>query len=386
MPRAAKMTDVTVVGAGPAGAMTAFYLAVLGLQVQIIEKRKFPRHKLCGGGLTRRALQAIPFDLSEVIEDVGHTIQLSIGERLLMKRRFSPPPVVLVRRERFDAFLLEKALGAGARFQDNTVFRGLTGSFGNLVIQTSQGIFRSRVIVGADGTQSRVRKALGCRGPQAAMVALAATVRPSGAGAMTAFRSRIDFDFQRKWMGYGWVFPKNSELSVGIMSHGSRPGSMKSRFYEYLHRKGFQDADAVGLRAHRIPCTPGLRFHLSKERGILVGDAAGLCDPITGEGIYAAVCQARLAAETIGDCFADRSALSAYEARVQSRFGADNACARWMGAFLYHLPGLSHRILDLRRHYLLRRYLAVVAGTTTYRAEFMPPVVLRRLAGLTRRR
>jgi geranylgeranyl reductase family protein len=271
MPRAAKMTDVTVVGAGPAGAMTAYYLAALGLQVQIIEKRKFPRHKLCGGWLTRRALQEIPFDLSEVVEDVGHTIQLSIGERLIMKRRFSPPPIVLVRRERFDAFLVKKALRAGARFQDNTAFQGLSGSFGNLVVQTSRGTFRSKVIVGAEGTQSRVRKALGCRGPLTEMVALAAAVRPSGPGAMAAFRSRIDFDFQRKWMGYGWVFPKKSELSVGVMFTGSRHGAMKSHFYDYLHHKSFQDADVEGLSAHRIPCTPGLRFHLSEERGILAG-------------------------------------------------------------------------------------------------------------------
>lgn len=376
--------EVTVVGAGPAGAMTAYHLAVRGLRVRLIERRAFPREKPCGGGLTRRALQEIPFDVSGVIEDVGRTVRLTHDNRLLMEGRVATPPIVLVRRDRFDALLVEKAIQAGVRFQDGTAFRKLTGTPGDLKIETSRESFRSRVIVGADGVGSRVRKALGCTGPNRSMFALEATVRPRGGPAGNRFQSRIDFDFHHTWAGYGWVFPKRRHLSVGIFSPHSRPGSMKPAFYGYLRAKGLADADLAGLRGHPIPWTASPTFHLSDGRGLLVGDAAGLCDPVSGEGIYAALCQARFAAESISDWFSAKNRLSAYEGRLRSALALDNACARWMRAFLYHAPGISRRFLSLRRCYLLRRYLAVACGETTYRAEFMPTALLRRLTGPAR--
>lgn len=382
MPRVPSFPDVTVVGAGPAGSMTAYHLARRGLQVRILERRNFPRDKACGGGLTLRARQHVPFDLGAIVEDVGRTLRLAIGNRLLMEQRMSPPPILLVRRERFDTLLVEKAVRAGAVFQEGTEFRSVTGSFGELKIETSRGMLRSRVIVGADGVQSRVRKMLDCGGPPRSMLALEARVRPHPGLDPGHFRSRVDFDFPGMMSGYGWVFPKENHLSVGILRRETRPRHMKRSFLKYLKSKGLRQADIVLLRGHRIPWTDGRNFRLSDSRGVLVGDAAGLCDPITGEGIYSAVFQARLAAESIFDCFSTGQELMAYDRKIQTEFAADNHCARWMGAFLYRFPGFSRRLLNLRRQFLLQRYLQVAAGETTYRAEFRPPVLLRHLAGL----
>jgi len=297
MPHSASTADVTVIGAGPAGSMTAYHLALQGLRVRLVDKRTFPRDKACGGGLTLRAVRAIPFDLAPAVEDVGRTIRLTMGNRLLMEKRMTPPPIVLVRRDRFDALLVEKAVRAGATFRDATAFRRLSGTLGDLKIETSRGVCRSRTIVGADGLHSRVRQQLGFRGSVRSMVALEAKVRPHASGKLDGYRSRIDFDYHLPGTGYGWVFPKKDHLSVGVFSPLARPGAMKRGFFEYLRCKGLQNADVVDLRGHRIPGSAGSKFHLCDGRGLLVGDAAALCDPITGEGIYPAVLQARLASE-----------------------------------------------------------------------------------------
>jgi len=378
--------DVTVVGAGPAGAMTAYYLALRGLRVHLIEKRTFPRDKPCGGGLTGRARRQIPFDLAAVVEDAGRSIRLTFGRRLLLEQRSASPPILLVRRDRFDALLVEEAVRAGAVFQEDTAFQHLSGPPGNLEIATTRRPLRSRVIVGADGAQSRVRTALGCCPQVRSMVALEARVQPDQFLSSVRCRGRIDFDYSASGAGYGWVFPKKDHLSVGVFSSRSHPGAMKKRFFEYLRSKGLQNGEIAGLRGGRIPWSTGRHFRPCDDRGLLVGDAAGLCDPITGEGIYAAALQARLAAEAICERFAGKTELCAYNRAVQSAFAADNVCARWMRVFLYRFPGPSRRCLSLRRGYLLKRYLAVAAGDARYRDEFSPLVLLGRLCGLHRTR
>ncbi|MCL5025431.1 MAG: FAD-dependent oxidoreductase, partial [Chloroflexi bacterium] len=118
--------DVIVVGAGPAGATAAYWLARYGAQVLLLEKEQIPRYKPCAGGLTAKTLPEFPFDLSPVIEDICSAFEISLRLGDPFRRRYPQPLVYTVMRDRFDSYLVRRAVGAGARLKDGVSVRSVT--------------------------------------------------------------------------------------------------------------------------------------------------------------------------------------------------------------------------------------------------------------------
>ena len=359
------INDIIIVGAGPAGALLAHELAGAGLDVLLIEKKRLPRYKACGGGLTQRALKLLPFSIQPVIEDATTTARLLVNGRAAFQQTCPRPVVHMVMRDRLDAFMVQKAIARGARLAQGLRFLGATGRPGNLEIRTTGGTFRSRCLVGADGAHSRTARHLGLNIRYRTMTAVEAEIEPDERE-RKAFRHRFDFDFGVIDQGYGWVFPKRNHLSAGILTRRPKAGTIRRDLQRYLARKGLAAARVKTLKLHPIPYAPQTANDYANARGLVVGDASGMVDPITGEGIYYALRTARLAAAAVDDYFNRGIPWVTYDDTLRATVGREIRYAGWLAAVLYRLPWLSYPFLTRYGDPIAGKLLEVFQGQLGY--------------------
>lgn len=341
--------DAIVIGAGPAGSTAAYLLASSGRRVLIIDKQGFPRPKLCGGLITRKTVK--------VIGDVFHTDVETLGGNgavVYESSRYAVCnhhrksiegtldfPFHFVDRSRYDHHLLKFALAAGARSRTPTRAVAVDPAT-NTVETLDDKRYRGRFIIAADGALSRVRAALAhrCLFRERQRPGLAQSIEiklPEKQSTHLPDYPRIYFG-HLPW-GYAWSFPGPGYQLLGMA--GLRAGasdSLRSRFRGFLDRLSVSLPETVHLQAAYLPYgnylkTPGWGTIL------LVGDAAGLADPLLGEGIYYAHQSAKLAAEAI--IAADRepaAALEIYTNDLAVRTIRDLRYARAGRNLVYALP------------------------------------------------
>jgi flavin-dependent dehydrogenase len=282
----------------------------------------------------------------------------------------------MVMREEFDALLLAQS---GAEVLDGHPVTGVIESGGHVQVQTAARSFTGRYAVGADGAASSVARWLGLREHRQLSPTLEAEVAPSrAAGRFAEYGQQAVFSLGVVPWGYAWVFPKNGALSVGIGR--VRPGrlDLRAALWREMERLGLPPA-GVELHGHPLPCyqaplwplwSPWVRGarpvpgwpqeRLSTDRCLLVGDAAGLVDPLIGEGIRYAVGSALLAAEAIagGD-------LSSYEAAVWWDIGRSLATAQLTAGVAYRWPKLTFR-LGLRNPATTHLFVKILTGQMSH--------------------
>jgi len=291
-----KTRDVIIVGAGPAGAVLAYLLARFGLDVLVLEKATLPRYKTCGGGVTLKTLQNLPFDAGPVYECQAVGGILSYAGRQLLKADLGWTVAWTVMRGRFDHFLIQQAVMAGATLVEDVAVEGVTLHDDRVVVHSAKGDYAARLLVGADGVNSGVARSLGLLPDRRVGVAVEAEVAvpPSGLEAQGAYAT---FDFGALPHGYGWIFPKQDHLSVGVFQ--AQPGKaagLRQRLDQFIAcQPALQGGQMLHFQGHPIPLG-ATRQPVDRGRALLVGDAANLADPWLGEGIYYAVLSARLAA------------------------------------------------------------------------------------------
>jgi len=323
--------DVIIAGAGPAGSLAAYELASRNVSVLVLEKSPFPRYKVCGAGLTHKILDEIPFDISPVIETRIHQVIFSTSFDDVFERNSEKPMLYCTTRDRIDAFLLGKAVSAGAEVRHGIKVTGVIREKGSVKVVTSEGTFRSELLIGADGASSAVARSAGLRENILPGLAWEAEVRADPA-AVSALSQTVFLDWGSFPGGYGWVFPKSDHFSIGVGGPAALAKWMRpyyQRMLGYLdspggikvagspdHGKSIHVLETMSLKSWPIPVrVRKSRFH--DGRILVTGDAAGLTDPLTGEGIYYAVRSGRLAAETCHRFLNDRtSSLQAYTESV----------------------------------------------------------------------
>jgi geranylgeranyl reductase family protein len=317
--------DLVVVGAGPAGSQAAHTAAARGLRVLLLDKEEFPRPKTCGGLVSAKACAAL-----------GLRLPTALGERRIESVRLVGPdgetavtrtaPFLgwTVDRAALDAFLVEEAVRAGAEFRPGTAFLSIeNAASGHISLRTSRGNIRAYALVGADGSLSSVAGALGqSRGLPAWRTALALSAMLS----LPAPRLEEVFNGGRTVNFYclplpyafGWAFPYRERVNLGLgawSGAGAALPQLMAGFARQLQLSWGITLQAVEVRGAYLPAG-GFVFRPGRGRVLLAGDAAGLVDPFSGEGIYFALRSGKLAAETLAGCLGTPGASPNYAPRL----------------------------------------------------------------------
>jgi geranylgeranyl reductase family protein len=292
--------DVAIVGGGPAGSTAAYRLADAGASVLLLDKATFPRDKPCGGGVTGRAARLLPFSIEPVVEDVADRLNCGLQYRHHVSRRARAPLAYMTQRRRLDHFLLQKAAAAGVEVRE-----GETADAREL---------DARIVIGADGCNGSSAKQLGLAEGVVHGVALEANYPHERrfAGAMV-----LEIAVIRG--GYGWIFPKGDHVNVGVGGNGEEGPKLRAELKRMCEAYGIDPDAAQDIRGYRLPMRMP-RTPLARGRTAVIGDAAGLVDPFTGDGMYEAFLSARLVADAALEVLAGRAQdLMAYQAAVERR-------------------------------------------------------------------
>jgi geranylgeranyl reductase family protein len=313
--------DVLVVGAGPAGSATAMHLARGGARVLLVDKARFPRDKPCGGGLTGRALRHAPCDVEQVVEHVVYRFVLRAGYGLRVARASRQPLIRMTQRRWLDLHLAEQAAAAGADFRDEVRVEELTLEDASVTAVVGGSPVLASFVVGADGANGLVARAAGLGDGIVRGVALEGNV-PWGTLDPAPYRRTAWVELGVVPGGYGWVFPKGDHANLGVGGWLDEGPHLRAHLDRLARMHGLDPGALTNVRGHRLPMRR-LGGPAGRGRVLLVGDAAGLVDPLSGDGIYEAFVSARLAADAI---LADQ--LEGYEAALSAALDR-HAAASW---------------------------------------------------------
>ncbi|MCY2960079.1 MAG: NAD(P)/FAD-dependent oxidoreductase [Planctomycetota bacterium] len=366
--------DVAIVGAGPAGSSAALHLARGGARVVLIEKQRLPRPKVCGGGLVARARKHLPAGIELPIERVCRTVEIRHGD-LRFAVTESEPVVELAMRADLDARLAEAAARASADLRDGCEVTGIDRRDDAVVLATSRGEVRARHVIAADGVHSPLARLAGWNDALQAIPAIEAEVHVAPDTLGDRAENAV-FDFGDAPSGYAWTFPKRAHLSAGVLSTERGRGGLRAELDRYLARLGL-DHHACDARGWLIPTRPRAGG-FTRGGVMLVGDAAGLADPVTAEGISLALWSGRLAAESMLANTGDAS--RAYERALAREILPELRVARALAHVLYRRPRITRALFERAGQPLARAMAEVVAGRTSYRALVRSPSNWLRLA------
>ena len=338
--------DVIVVGAGPAGSTAARELAARGVSVVMLDRAVFPRDKPCGGLVSTRCRNHVGVDLAPVVERTIDEACITLNRRRSSElRRPSPEPYgYLTQRSRLDALLAEKAVESGAAFRQRAGIRSVERGGGGVTVRTSDGAFHGRVLVAADGANGMTARMAGIELPDHnSAVALEGNISPPG-GVPQKWEHAIGVDFGAIEGGYSWLFPKGDHLNIGLGGYSRVGPKLRSGLRDLARFYGLDPAALWGVRGHHLPQRREASA-LVDGNVMLVGDAAGLLDPLTAEGIFAAVRSAQLAAGRIAGHLADGSVgLEGYAGDLEDDILSDIRVAGRFHDLFYLWPGLGYRI------------------------------------------
>ena len=347
--------DVIVVGAGPAGSTTAYRLARAGARVCLLDRARFPRDKPCGGGLTMRAVRELPFSVDPVVEDRVDCLELGFRYGRRWSRRAASPLILMTQRRRLDAFLAERAAEAGAEFRDGTKVTAVDAD-GAVAVAGEQ--LGCDIVVGADGANGITARSLGLP-PREHGVALEGNLSYEHAS-RERFGGRAVVELGVVPGGYAWVFPKGDHVNVGVGGWQSEGPTLRERLRDLCSAFDLDPNQVTDQRGHRLPMRGASRSPVV-GRVALVGDAAALVDPLSGDGMYEAFISGRLAAGAVLDLLAGRAAtLEPYAHAFATTFGPLESVS-WRAKLAFErFPRLAFRLATTRASW--RLFQAIVGG------------------------
>ncbi len=279
-----------------------------------------------------------------------------------VRYRAQKPLAYMVQRERFDQLLLSQAQAMGVRvLSGHRVIRAHDDSSGVEVV-SDRGTFRAPVVVGADGAQGAVARSLGCL-PSRIALALDARISLSDP-VREAWQGKVLIDFGAIPFGYGWIFPKACDLSTGVLGVKEKIRRLRGCLDQFLDRQGRLNGPRK-VTGWPVPLPTWSLNPVASPRVLLVGDAAGLVDPLTGEGIYFAMRSGLIAGTAVGEGGA--RIVDRYRQRIRDAFQQDFRGAAILGGVFHRAPRWSFRAL---RRYPegVDAFAAVLTGESSYAA------------------
>lgn len=355
--------DLIIVGSGPAGSAAAVTACKAGLSVAVVDKATFPRDKLCGGLFTGRSQKAMRAVFGrEVTKDLFTTcdhIRFYAKGDLLADVPNAPPMHLTMRRD-FDAMLHAEAVAAGAQAYLGQPITDLGAQSLTLRDGTT---LNFKALIGADGVNSFVARTLFGRPFDPETIGFGLEIETP----LTPTRDdAVEIDFDAAEWGYGWAFPKRKSVTIGVGGINSRNADMKANMAAYV---SLTDSDEeLKYKGQYLPFGD-YKKRPGRDHILLVGDAAGLVDPITGEGIALAMESGDYAATAVALALqnnAPKTALKHYMKAVKPIQRSLSEARLWR---MVMFPKATHSYFTRtfkRGSWLPMKYLELLAGEAEY--------------------
>ena len=332
--------DVAVVGAGPGGLAAAHAAASAGARTIVLERAEHPRYKTCGGGLIGASLAVANPRIAVPARDQVGAITFTHRGRRSFTRRSEPRPVLtMVRRDDFDFAWYQAAVAAGAEVRQRAQVRAIDQDAESATVTLTDGeTITARTVIGAEGSAAISSRHVGVTFDQQDLgleVEVAATEADRA-----AYRGRVLLDWGPVPGSYGWVFPKDDELTVGVIMEKGRGGETKQYLADFLTQLGLDGRRVLRDSGHLTRCRRE-DAPLRKGRVLVVGDAAGLLEPWTREGISYALRSGTWAGEVAARAQTPAE-LAAYDKLVQDELAPEMAAGRRLLRLFARHPRLIH--------------------------------------------
>ncbi|NES84086.1 MAG: geranylgeranyl reductase family protein [Moorea sp. SIO2B7] len=337
------MFNCIIIGAGPAGATAAYHLAKGGNSVLLLEKATLPRYKACGGGVSPVIAEWFDFDFTPVIDNTITKVQFTwkIGDPVTAELSMVEP-MWMVKRDAFDHFLVQQAIKQGAEVKDNTEVTAIELTGNSWQVTTTNGTFAAPYIIAADGVKGPMAKWLGFKPRQEFIGGTLEIKTPVSAENQNV----AYFDFGSLKNGYIWNFPKADgyTISGAIIKGGKgKPEELKKQLTKYATESGLDLANSEYASYALSLWTKDQILHTNQA--ILAGEAAGILDPLTGEGIRPSIFTGLKASEAIDQALkGDAKALEGYTQVVSEEWGADMVLAQRLAGLFYQFPKIAYKV------------------------------------------
>ncbi|MEC4986347.1 MAG: geranylgeranyl reductase family protein [Oscillatoria sp. PMC 1076.18] len=353
-----------IVGAGPAGATAAYHLSKQGRSVLLLEKESLPRYKPCGGGLSPAIQQWFDFDLTPVIDNKVNQVHFTWKKEDPVETELdTSEPFWMVKRDVFDNFLVEKAVAAGSELQDNSEVTGVQISGDLASVTTSKGKFDCRYLIAADGATGPMAKWLGFKEAKQ----FSGAVLEVETSVSAAEQNIAKFDFGSLKNGLLWCFPKSNgySLSAGVIRGGKgKAKDLEKQLTNYASELGI---DLSKSKFYDYPMNLwSSERDLHQKNALLVGDAAGIADPLIAEGIRPSILSGVKAASAVGKALdTEQEALAEYTEAINSEIGADLVLAQRLSGLFFQFPGMAYRV-GVKRPYAGKMMSKILCGELRY--------------------
>ncbi|NBE79676.1 geranylgeranyl reductase family protein [Micromonospora rubida] len=290
--------DLAVVGGGPAGLSAAHAAARAGLSTLVVERAAHPRYKTCGGGLIGTSLAAVGDRIDVPAHDrVDRVTFTRDGRREFTRRHADGPLVAMVRRDEFDDRLRAAAVAAGAEVRERVAVRALEQDPDEVRLRLADGdTVRARAVIGADGSSGVTARHVGVRYRQ---VDLGLELElPVPEEEQRRWRGRLLLDWGTIPGSYAWVFPKGDRLTVGVIAGRGEGERTREYLRDFVDRLGLSGVNPEHDSGHLTRCRAD-DSPLRHGRVLVTGDAAGLLEPWSREGISYALRSGALAGAAV---------------------------------------------------------------------------------------
>lgn len=366
-----KSFDAAIIGSGPAGASAALELSKNGISTVIIEKEILPRYKTCGGGLVLRGRKNIPFDISSVIDKEFYALDTYFSNTSLKFTTKKDKPIIsMVMRDVFDNLIVEKAKENGVTLLQNHKVTDI--SFGEIqTIHTSEGDIQAKFIIAGDGALSPIAKIAGWKETRTIIPALEYEIEVPQAD-FERLSQNVRFDVDVIPHGYGWCFPKKNHLSVGVavLTKTKNKIDLKKYYAEYLKTLGITEILSEQAHGFVIPVSPRTDTFVQKNV-FLIGDAAGLADPIVAEGISNSILSGILAAQSIVESNLDPvRAAELYHEKLEENILPEVRAGIFLAKFFYGKKTLRNLFMKKYGQFLSDTMTDVFLGLRTYPKDY----------------
>ncbi len=333
--------DCIIIGAGPAGGAASYHLAKRGRLVLVLEKARLPRVKPCGGGVSPEIAGWFDFDFSPVIDAKATRVRYTFrGEDPMEAEMGTVEPLWMVRRDAFDAFLVQQAVAVGAELREGCAALGAHFQNGIWTVDTAEGPLQCRFLLAADGAKGPAAKWLGFTHRKHRVAgAIEAEIRTHAEP-----DDIVHLDFDTVINGYAWNFPKADGWSFGVgIFRGRQNQDLRKVLADYGRRFGF-DLSECSVEAHPVLLWDGDQ-DLHAQQALLAGEAACVVDPFTAEGIRPAMFTGVKAAEAVDAALGgDMAALPRYSELVKREVGSEMVWARRLAILFHRAPETAYRV------------------------------------------